>query len=82
MEQLGITGTEAILLVGAVAGVVELIKRAFEKDWRVVITIIGAGLIGGVLSLFPEIGFSLLTGIVGGLSASGFITIGQNIGNY
>lgn len=80
MEQLGITGTEAILLVGAIAGAVELIKRIFEKDWKATITIIGAGLVGGLLSLFPEIGFSFLTGVIGGLSASGFITIGQNVG--
>ena len=80
MEALGITGVEAILIVGAVAGTVELIKRVFEKDWKAVITIIGAGLVGGLLSLFPEIGFSFLTGVIGGLSASGFITIGQNVG--
>ena len=80
MEQLGITGTEAILIVGAVAGAVELIKRIFAKDWKAAVTIVAAGLIGGLLSLFPEISFTFLTGVIGGLSASGFITIGQNVG--
>lgn len=80
METLGITGVTAILLVGAVAGAVELIKRVFDKDWRAVVTIIGAGLVGGLVSLFPEMNFSFLVGIVGGLAASGFITLGQNIG--
>lgn len=80
METLGITGVTAILLVGAVAGTVELIKRVFDKDWRAVVTIIGAGLVGGLVSLFPEMNFSFLVGIVGGLAASGFITLGQNIG--
>ena len=80
MESIGITGVSALLLVGAVAGFVELVKKIFEKDWKSVITIIGAGLVGGLLSLFPEMPFSLLVGIVGGLAASGAITIGQNIG--
>lgn len=80
MEQLGITGVEALLLVGAVTGAVEFIKRIFDKDWRAAITIIGAGLVGGLISLFPEIGFSFLTGVVGGLAAAGYITLGQNVG--
>lgn len=80
METLGITGVTAILLVGAVTGVVELIKRIFDRDWRAVATIIGAGLVGGLVSLFPEMSFGFLTGIVGGLAASGFITLGQNVG--
>lgn len=74
MEQLGIIG------VGAVAGAVELVKRVFERDWKAVVTIIVAGLVGGLISLFPEMNFDFLTGVVGGLAASGFITLGQNIG--
>jgi len=74
MEQLGIIG------VGAVAGAVELVKRVFDRDWKAVVTIIVAGLVGGLISLFPEMSFDFLTGVVGGLAASGFITLGQNIG--
>lgn len=80
METLGITGIAAILLVGAVMGFVELVKRVFDKDWRAVVIIIGSGLVGGLVSLFPEMSFSFLTGVVGGLAASGFITLGQNVG--
>lgn len=80
METLGITGVAAILLVGAVTGAVELIKRIFDKDWRAVVTIVGAGLVGGLVSLFPEMSFSFLVGVVGGLAAAGFITLGQNVG--
>lgn len=83
METLGITGVTAILLVGTVTGVVELIKRIFDHDWRSVAIIIGAGIVGGLVSLFPEMSFSFLTGVVGGLAASGFVTLGQNVGkNY
>lgn len=80
METLGITGIAAILLVGAVMGFVELVKRIFDKDWRAVVIIVGSGLVGGIVSLFPEMSFSFLTGVVGGLAASGFITLGQNVG--
>lgn len=80
MEAIGITGISALLLVGAVAGFVELAKNVFDRNWRAVVTIFGAGLVGGLLSLFPEMEFSFLVGVVGGLAASGAITIGQNIG--
>lgn len=80
METLGITGITAVLLVGAVMGFVELVKRVFDRDWRAVVTIIGAGLVGGLVSLFPEMSFGFLTGVVGGLAASGYITLGQNVG--
>lgn len=79
MDSLGITGVQALLLVGAVAGAVELIKRLFEKDWKAAVTIFGAGLIGGLVSLFPEMNFGFLAGVVGGLAASGAITIGQSV---
>ena len=79
MEAIGITGVSALLLIGAVAGFVELIKALFDKNWRTAIIIFGSGLVGGLLSLFPEMNFSFLVGIVGGLAASGVITIGQNI---
>lgn len=79
MEAIGITGVSALLLIGAVAGFVELVKSLFAKEWRTAIIIFGSGLVGGLLSLFPEMEFSFLVGIVGGLAASGVITIGQSI---
>lgn len=78
MEVLGITGFAAVVLTGLVAGVVELVKRVFDKDWRAVVTIILAGLVGGVGATY--LGYDFLAGIVFGLAASGFITIAQNIG--
>ena len=79
MDAIGITGVSALLLVGAVAGFVELVKSLFAKNWRTAVIIVGSGLVGGLLSLFPETNFSFLVGIVGGLAASGVITIGQSI---
>lgn len=68
----------ALILLGMVAGVVELIKRAFDKDWRAVATIIGAGLVGSLVSL--ALGANPLMGAVIGFAASGYITIAQNVG--
>lgn len=68
----------ALILLGMVAGVVELIKRAFDKDWRAVATIIGAGLVGSLVGL--ALGANPLMGAVIGFAASGYITIAQNVG--
>lgn len=68
----------ALILLGMVAGVVELIKRAFDKDWRAVAIIIGAGLVGSLVGL--ALGANPLMGAVIGFAASGYITIAQNVG--
>lgn len=70
--------TTAILL-GLVAGVVELIKRIFAKDWKAVAIIAGAGITGALVGL--AISINPLIGAVVGLAASGYITIAQNIGD-
>lgn len=69
----------AAILLGMVAGVVELIKRAFEKDWKAVAIILGAGITGALTALLINI--NPLIGTVVGLAASGFVTIAQNIGH-
>lgn len=66
------------ILLGMVAGVVECIKRAFEKDWKAVAIILGAGVTGALVGL--AISINPLIGAVVGLAASGYITIMQNIG--
>lgn len=69
---------ETAILLGMVAGVVELIKRIFKKDWKAVAIILGAGITGALVGF--AISINPLIGAVVGLSASGFITIAQNIG--
>lgn len=78
MEELGLDALTAVVLTGLVTGVVELIKRVFDKDWRAVATIIAAALVGGAGGLV--FGVNFLVGMVFGLAASGYITIAQNIG--
>ena len=78
MEILNLDTIVAVVITGMVAGVVELIKRAFKKDWKAVITILGAG-ITGALCIIP-FGINPLFGAIIGLSASGYVTIAQNVG--
>ena len=68
----------AAIMLGLIAGVVELVKRVFDKDWRAVATIIGAGAVGALAGL--ALAISPLTGLAIGLAASGYITIAQNVG--
>lgn len=74
----GIESQHAIILLGMVAGVIELIKRIFDKDWKAVATIIGAGVVGALVSL--AIAINPLLGAVVGLAASGYVTIAQHVG--
>ena len=78
MDVFNLDPISAAILLGMVAGVVELIKRAFDKDWKAVCTIVGAGITGALVALAIQI--NPLIGAVVGLASSGFITIAQNIG--
>lgn len=80
MIQFDLGAVETAILLGMVAGVVELIKRVFKKDWKAVAIILGAGITGALVGL--AISINPLIGAVVGLSASGFITIAQNIGDH
>lgn len=78
MEILGLSALATAVLIGLVDGGTELVKRAFDKDWRAVATIVVAALIGGLGGLV--FGANFLVGMVFGLAASGYITIAQNFG--
>lgn len=77
MEILGLSALATVVLTGLVAGGTELIKRVFDKDWRTVVTIVVAALIGGLGGLV--FGANFLVGMVFGLASSGYITIAQNV---
>ena len=78
MEVFDLDAVTTAILLGMVAGVVELIKRLFEKDWKAVAIIAGAGATGALVGW--AIAINPLIGAVVGLAASGFITIAQNFG--
>lgn len=75
---LGIDPIAALLLVGFVMGFTELAKALYDGEWRKAIIIAVAGVAGGVVAL--PLGLPIVTGIVGGLAASGTITLAQNLG--
>jgi len=62
----------------AVVGVVELIKRLFDKDFRSAAIIAGAGVIGAVVG--PQIGIPWIAGLIIGLQGSGLITAASYLG--
>ena len=78
MEIFNLEPLTAVILLGMVAGVVELIKRAFAKDWKSCAIIAGAGITGCLVAL--PLAINPLIGAVVGFASSGFITIAQNIG--
>lgn len=78
MEIFNLDPITAVILLGMVAGVVELIKRAFAKDWKSCAIIAGAGITGCLVAL--PLTINPLIGAVVGFASSGFITIAQNIG--
>lgn len=77
-EILGINVVTAIVLIGLVTGATELVNQISKKNWTAVITIVVAGLIGGVAGW--AMGIMPLIGIVYGLAATGYVTLAQNIG--
>lgn len=88
MEVFDLDPVAAFIMLGMVAGVVELVKRLFDaiknKDTealRAVFIIAGAGVAGALTALLLAI--NPLIGAVVGFAASGYVTIAQNIGdNY
>lgn len=80
MEVFNLDPIVTVIMLGMVAGVVELVKRAFEKDWRATATIVGAGIAGGLTALMLAV--NPLIGVVIGFAASGYVTIAQNVGKY
>lgn len=74
----------AIIMLGMITGMVEFLKHAwtalFEdwKEWRVCAIIAVAGITGALSALM--LGVDVLIGAVIGFSASGYITLAQNVG--
>lgn len=78
MEVFDLDPVAMVAILGMVAGIVELVKRVFDRDWKAVITIVGAGVAGALVSIPFTV--SPIIGAVVGLAASGYITIAQNLG--
>jgi hypothetical protein len=63
-----------VLLVLAVAGATEFLRRLQLRDYFAALTIVVAAVIGGVAGAFNVEGLpDVFTGVVAGLSASGLV---------
>lgn len=63
-----------VFIVGAVIGFTQLVKSAFDRDYRTCVIIVGAAAIGALAGFLAIEGVDVPTGIVLGLAASGAIT--------
>ena len=61
-------------IVGAVIGFTQLVKSAFDRDYRTCVIIIGAAAIGALAGFLQIEGVDVPSGIVLGLAASGVVT--------
>lgn len=72
---------ENTFIVGAVIGFTQLVKSAFDKDYRSVVIIAGSALIGVLAGVFGIEGTTIPSGIVAGLAASGVVTLAVGVGS-
>lgn len=64
-----------LVLIPAVVGFVEMLRRLQAKNYFAVLTIVGAAVIGVLLGAFHAPGVvDAWSGLVGGLAASGVVT--------
>jgi hypothetical protein len=71
---------ESTFIVGAVIGFTQLVKSAFDRDYRTCVIIVGAAIIGALAGYFAIDGVTIPMGIVYGLTASGVVTLAQAAG--
>lgn len=69
-----------LVLIPAVVAFVELLRRLQAKDYFASLTIVGSGVIGVLLGVFHAPGVAdAWAGLVGGLAASGIVTIATRV---
>lgn len=79
MELTQFTAEQLVLLGAAIVGATELLNRLRAKDFWVVATIVTSAVVGGLLALYFSVDF--VSGVLGGLSASGFLKGVSMVGN-
>lgn len=70
---------EYILVTTMVVALTEAVKAAADRNWRTVVIIVGAGVVGAICGFFGVEGLSVAQGIVVGLGASGVVTIAKRV---
>lgn len=84
LSLLNVSPILSLLAIGTIAGIVEGIKRLFDKDYKAFTIILASGIVGALLGLIlpfnDGLGLSVVMGTVIGFSTTGYVTIVQNIG--
>lgn len=70
---------ESLLTLAMVVGAVELVKQAFDRNYRVVCIIVAAAVVGGLCGYFGVENLDVAKGIVTGLAGSGVVTVAKKI---
>lgn len=70
---------ETLVFTAIIIAVVEAIKAAYERNWRTVALIAGAGISGGLLGAAGVLGIGLWAGVALGLTASGVVTVAKKV---
>jgi len=65
---------ENTFILGAVIGFTQLVKSAFDRDYRTVVIITGAAVIGALAGALRVQGVDIAEGIILGFAASGVVT--------
>lgn len=73
--------TVDVFVVGAVAGVTELIRRIAGKDWQGAAVIAASAIVGALAGALNVNGLDVASGILAGLTASGVITVISKFGH-
>jgi hypothetical protein len=68
------------LLAAVVIGVVELVKRAVNLEWKACAIILSAAVAGYLLSSEVGADITRIQGLFVGFAASGLVTFAQNFG--
>lgn len=71
---------ESIFVTTIVIAITQLIKFIREKAWDSVVTLVSAGVVGGVAGAFGIEGLTVVTGILAGLAAAGIVTVASKLG--
>lgn len=68
-----------VLVTGMIIGVVELVKRLFDRDFRAACVIAAAAATGALCGVFHIEGIDVATGIVLGFTAAGAVKVAGTI---
>jgi len=71
---------QAMIIIGLmVVAVIKLVDQLFAKDWKGSAKIVGAALVGALVSLGVD-GVAVLPGVAVALAGSGLITVASFVG--